>query len=124
MTLTKQYSHREGDIDQRCYISTHVDDGKAMFNHRPLYDGLIEVLEKRYGELKKATLTGFTGTTFTKHENGAFTRSQDGYILRFLESVGIKGLKPVKAPSQFDLFEGTSDSAPCSQKLYRTVIGV
>ena len=108
---------------QRCYVSTHVDDGKAMFNHRPLYDHLISVLEKRYGTLKKEPLSGFTGTTFTKHANGAFTRTQDGYILRFLESVGLKGITIAKVPSNMDLLADTSLSPPCDQKLYRTLIG-
>ena len=81
-------------------LSTNVDDGnKAVFNHRPLFDHLVQVLEERYGTLKKSPLTGFTGTTFTKHANGAFTRSQEGYILRFLESVNVKDLKIDKVPS-------------------------
>jgi hypothetical protein len=119
----KKIVHVPDAPSQRCYISTHVDDGKAVFNHRPLYDHLVSVLEARYGTLKKAPLTGFTGTSFLKHANGAFTRSQDGYILRFLDSVGIVGLAPSKVPSQADLFDDTTHSPPCDQSLYRTLIG-
>jgi hypothetical protein len=44
-------------------------------------------------------------------------------MLHFLESVGVKGLKPSKAPSQQYLFGDTSTSPPCDQKLYRTLVG-
>lgn len=108
---------------QRCYVSTHVDDGKAMFNHRPFYTHLIATLEAKYGELKKGPLTGFTGTTFTKHPNGSFTRSQEGYVHRFLTNVGVRGMKSARAPSQHDLFEEDTTSPPCDRKLYRTLIG-
>lgn len=108
---------------QRCYIGTHVDDGKAMYNHRPLYDHLVSVLEARYGELKKGPLSGFTGTSFHRHPSGAFTRSQDGYILRFLESVNVKGIALSKTPSKPDLFEEDSSSPPCDQSLYKSLIG-
>ena len=108
---------------RRCYVSTHVDDGKAVFNHRPFYEHLVAVLEEKYGELKKGPLVGFTGATFQLHSNGAFTRSQQGFARRFLDNVGIKGIQSAKAPSQFDLFEVDDDSPPCDQKLYRTLIG-
>jgi hypothetical protein len=108
---------------QRCYIGTHVDDGKAMYNHRPLYDHLVSVLEARYGELKKGPLSGFTGTSFHLHPSGAFTRSQDGYILRFLESVNVKGIALSKTPSKSDLFEEDSASPPCDPALYKSLIG-
>ena len=80
-------------------------------------------MEARYGILKKGTLTGFTGTTFTKHPNGAFTRDQSGFLLRFLDNVGIRGMKPVNAPSREDLFDMDPNSPPCDQSLYRTLIG-
>ena len=108
---------------RRCYISTHVDDGKAAFNYRPYYDRLVTTLEKRYGPLKKGVLTGFTGTSFTKHANRAFSRDQTGFTLRFLDNVGIKGMKSVNAPSQEDLFDVDPTSPRCDQKLYRTLIG-
>jgi hypothetical protein len=108
---------------RRCYLFTHVDDGKAMFNYRPFYDQLIGVLEKRYGKLRKGPLVGFTGTTFVKHDNGAFTRTQEGYILRFLSSVGVDDLTIVRVASQPDLFGDTSASPLCDRKLYRTLIG-
>jgi hypothetical protein len=110
-------------IDRRCYVSTHVDDGKAMFNYRPFYDQLIAILEQAYGELKKSKLTGFTGTSFELHKNGAFTRTQSGYILRFLENINVSGITIAKVPSTFDLFEDTSKSPSCDIKLYRTIIG-
>jgi hypothetical protein len=112
-----------GSHAQRCYISTHVDDGKAIFNHRPLYDHLVTVLEQRYGKLKKSPLTGFTGTSFKLHSNGAFTRSQDGYILRFLESVNVKGLKSTRAPSAPDLLAPSSHAPLCDPSLYKSLIG-
>ena len=108
---------------RRCYVSTHVDDGKATFNHRPYYSNLVDVLEKRYGTLKKGPLTGFTGTTFTKLTNGAFTRNQQGFARRFLDNVGLLGITKEKVPSQYNLFEEDPDSPPCDQKLYRTIIG-
>ena len=121
--IYKKIVQRKGKHAYRCYVGTHVDDGKAQFNHRPLYDHLIAVLEKRYGTLKKEVLTGFTGTAFTKHSNGAFTRSQEGYINRFLDSVGIVGLRSAKVPSTMELLSDTSLSPPCDQSLYRTLIG-
>ena len=54
-------------ITKRCYVSTHVDDGKAMFNCRSIYDNLVLVLERRYGLLKKQPLSSYTGTNFTRH---------------------------------------------------------
>lgn len=107
----------------RCYVSTHVDDGKAVFNHRPYYDHLVAVLEAAYGPLKKSVLSGFTGTSFQLHANGGFTRYQDGYILRFLESVNLKGLTLSKVPSNMDLYDDTSSSPLCDQSLYRSLIG-
>jgi hypothetical protein len=68
-------------VTKRCYVSTHVDDGKAMFNCRTLYDNLISVLEKRYGPLKKQPLSSFTRTTFTRHSiNCALTFSHEGRL--------------------------------------------
>jgi len=110
-------------VTKRCYVSTHVDDGKAMFNCRDIYDHLITVLEKRYGPLKKQPLSSYTGTNFIRHSNGAFSFSQEGYILRFLESVNVPGLVISKVPSNFDLFEDTSKSPLCDVKLYRSIIG-
>jgi hypothetical protein len=115
--------HPATGVARRCYVSTHVDDGEAMFNYRPFYDHLVSTLEKRYGELKKASLTGFTGATFQVHSNGAFTRSQEGYILRLLENVNVPGLAFSKVPSDFSLFEDTAHTPKCDIKLYRSVIG-
>jgi hypothetical protein len=112
-----------GEQQRRCYVSTHVDDGEAMFNYRPFYEHLIAVLERRYGELKKAPLTGFTGTTFQVHENGAFSRSQTGYIARFLASINVPGLAVSKVPSNLDLFADTSHTPKCDIKLYRSILG-
>ena len=94
-----------------------------MFNHCPLYAHLISVLEERCGTLKKGKLTSFTGTEFKLHDNSAFSRSQGGYVQRFLESVGVKGMQDKKVPSEHNLFESSSGSPPCDQKLYRTLIG-
>jgi hypothetical protein len=108
---------------RRCYVSTHIDDGSSMFNYRPFYTKLVERLERRYGELQKSKLNEYTGVNFTVHANGAFTRSQDGYILRFLESVNVPGLVISKVPSSHDLFDDTSASPPCDVKLYQKLLG-
>ena len=121
--IYKKVEQSADGVAKRCYVSTHVDDGEAMFNHRPFYDHLITTLEKRYGELKKAPLTGFTGATFQLHSNGAFTRSQEGFILRFLENINVPGLALGKVPSDYTLFEDTSHTPKCDIKLYRSVIG-
>jgi hypothetical protein len=110
-------------IRKRCYVSTHVGDGKVIFNHRPFYDDLVSALEQRYGALKKSTLVSYTGTTFSKHSSGAFTRSQEGYVLRFLDSIGIKGITTSKVPSTMDLFDDDPTSPLCDQPLYRSLIG-
>jgi hypothetical protein len=108
---------------RRCYVSTHVDDGSSMFNYRPFYTELVDRLERKYGELQKSKLNEFTGVNFTLHSNGAFTRSQEGYILRFLESVNVPGLAISKVPSVYSLFDDTSHSPPCDIKLYRSLLG-
>ena len=116
-------SKQERGPARRCYVSTHVDDGSAMFNYRPFYTDLVQWLERRYGELQKTKLTEYTGVTFVVHSNGAFTRSQDGYILRFLENVNIPGLVISTVPSLHDLFDDTSKSPPCDTKLYQKLLG-
>jgi len=112
-----------GAVAKRCYVGTHVDDGKSGFSHRPFYTHLISVLEERFGELKKSKLSGFTGTSFQLHSNGAFTRNQGGYIMRFLENVNVAGITISKIPSTFALFDDTSSSPKCDPKLYRCIIG-
>jgi hypothetical protein len=110
-------------IDKRCYVNTHVDDGKSIFNCRALYGSLIKILEQRYGPLKKQKLSSYTGTNFTFHSNGAFTRNQEGYITRFLASINLQGLTTAKTPSKMDLFADTSQSTLCDIKLYRSILG-
>jgi hypothetical protein len=121
--IYKKIVRNRHGVTSRCYVSTHVDDGKAMFNCRAIYDHLILILEKRYGPLKKQPLSSYTGTSFTRHANGAFTFSQEGYIMRFLESINVNGLALSKVPSTFDLFDDTSTSPPCDVKLYRSIVG-
>ena len=69
------------DIPFRCIVSTHVDDGRAMYNHRPFYDDLIRSLESRYGLLSKDdNTTSYTGSTFDSAPDGSFLLTQAGYI--------------------------------------------
>ena len=60
---------------------------------------------------------------FHLHANGAFTRSQDGFILRFLASVNISGIAISKVPSAPDLFESSADAPLCDPSLYKSLIG-
>ena len=110
-------------VAKRCYVNTHVDDGQAIFNSRDIYNDLISTLELRYGTLKKQPLTSYTGTIFKFHSNDAFTRTQEGFLLRFLQSINIRGLTSSKVPSKSDLFDDTSASSPCDIKLYRSILG-
>ena len=84
----------------RCIVSTHVDDGRAMYNHRPFYDDLVRTLETRYGPLSKDdNTTSYTGTTFLSDSSGAFQIAQEGYINRLLSSVNLPNLPIRSTPS-------------------------
>ena len=110
-------------IPLRCIVSTHVDDGRAMYNHRPFYDDLLRALEARYGPLSKDDqTTSYTGTTFSL-ESGGFRITQEGYVARLLASINLADLVVRSTPSDADLFGDTSDTPPCDAKVYRQLVG-
>jgi hypothetical protein len=110
-------------IPFRCIVSTHVDDGRAMYNHRPYYDDLIRTLEARYGPLSKDDITtSYTGTTFA-FTDGSFTITQEGYVARLLASTNLPDLAVSSVPSDADLFSDTSGSPPCDARVYRQLVG-
>ena len=112
------------DIPFRCIVSTHVDDGRAMYNHRPFYDDLIRSLESRYGLLSKDdNTTSYTGSTFDSAPDGSFLLTQAGYIQRLLDSTNLTDLTVRSTPSDSDLFGDTSDTPPCHAKTYRQLVG-
>ena len=107
----------------RCLVSTHVDDGRAMYNHRPFYNDLITTLEKRYGPLSKDdNTTSYTGTTFAQ-ESGGFKITQEGYVARLLASINLINLAIRSTPSDDDLFGDTSGTPLCNPKTYRQLVG-
>jgi hypothetical protein len=111
-------------VPYRCIISTHVDDGRAMYNHRPFYDDLIRSLESRYGTLSKdENTTSYTGTTFSTSPDGAFNITQEGYIQRLLASINLPNLPVRSTPSDDDLFSDTSHMPLCDAKTFRQLIG-
>jgi hypothetical protein len=108
----------------RCIVSTHVDDGRAMYNHRPFYDSLISTLEERYGPLSKEdNTTSYTGTTFDAAPDGSFLLTQAGYIGRLLASTNLPDLAIRSTPSDADLFGDTSSTPLCKAKTYRQLVG-
>ena len=108
----------------RCLISTHVDDGRAMYNHRPFYDELIAALEAKYGQLSKDdNTTSYTGSTFDASPDGSFRLTQEGYVRRLLDSVNYPNLGTRSTPSDSDLFSDTSHMPPCDAKVYRHMVG-
>ena len=112
-------------IPFRCIVSTHVDDGRAMYNHRPFYDDLISTLEKRYGPLSKDdNTTSYTGSTFRSDKDGAFEITQEGYVRRLLASANLPPDLPVlPTPSDADLFGDTSAMPRCDATTYRKLVG-
>ena len=77
-------------LQRRCIVSTHVDEGRAMYNYRPFWDHLIRVLEERYGTLSKDdSTTSYTGCTFHLQSDGAFAITQEGYTARLLDSINL-----------------------------------
>ena len=109
---------------RRCIVSTHVDDGRAMYNHRPFYDQLINALEERYGPLSKDdNTTSYTGCTFAVAPDGSFTITQEGYTARLLDSINMKELSPRSTPSDSDLFTDASDTPLCPPQPYRQLVG-
>lgn len=114
----------DADIPLRCIVSTHVDDGRAMYNHRKFYGDLIATLEARYGVLSKDdNTTSYTGSTFS-HGEGAFQLTQEGYVTRLLQSANLPpGLPTRSTPSDADLFGDTSGTPACDPKTYRQLVG-
>jgi hypothetical protein len=112
------------DVPYRCIVSTHVDDGRAMYNHRPFFDDLVRTLEGRYGPLSKEDHTSsYTGTTFSSDSSGAFQITQEGYINRLLASTNRPDLTIRSTPSDSDLFCDTSHMPLCDATTYRQLIG-
>ena len=111
-------------VPHRCIVSTHVDDGRVMYNHRPFYDDLIRTLELRYGPLSKDEHTSsYTGTTFSNTPDGAFSITQEGYVQRLLASINIPDLPARSTPSDDDLFSDTSHLPLCDATTFRQLIG-
>ena len=111
-------------VPYRCIVSTHVDDGRAMYNHRIFYDDLVRVLEARYGPLSKEdNTTSYTGATFTNYPDGAFQITQEGYLQRLFNSLNLSDLPIRSTPSDSDLFSDTSHMPPCDAKTFRQLIG-
>jgi hypothetical protein len=111
-------------VPYRCIVSTHVDDGRAMYNHRIFYDDLVRVLEMRYGPLSKDdNTTSYTGTTFTNNLDGSFQITQEGYLQRLFSSINFSDMPTRSTPSDADLFSDTSHMQPCDAKIFRQLIG-
>ena len=111
-------------VPHRCIVSTHVDDGRAMYNHRPFYEDLIRTLESRYGPLSKDEHTSsYTGTTFSTASDGAFNITQEGYVQRLIASTNLQNLPVRSTPSDDDLFSDTSHMPLCDATTFRQLIG-
>ena len=115
------------DPHRKCIISTHVDDMRLLDNLPQLSRDAINALEKRFGVMRvnSPSLT-FTGVESQVLANGSIMQTQDRYIARLAQNIGVAHMLPVELPAQIDFFRlSTSivDIQPVDPAVYQSLTG-
>ena len=95
-----------------CVVSTHVDDFRSIANAAPhLAAYLQKCLTDRYGEVTNPNSGVYAGIEYSVLPNGGVRTTQNAYIARIANKIGVAHLPPVLTPALMDFFElSTSDS--------------
>lgn len=103
---------RESHNGKMCVVSTHVDDFRSLTNAAPhLSAYLRKCLTDRYGEVTNPNSGVYAGIEYSVLPNGGVRTTQNAYIARIANKVGVAHLPPVLTPALMDFFElSTSDS--------------
>ena len=111
-TFVKFNAHDSG---LKCIINTHVDDMRILDNSLSLAQDAVVALEKRFGPMRSnsPSLT-FTGVECKQFSNGAVMQSQDRYIVRLAQAVGVAHMPPVEMPAHDDFFKPSDHQALAS----------
>ena len=102
------------DPGLKCIINTHVDDLRFVHNTSTLSRDAIVALEARFGPMRvnSPSLT-FTGIECQQLSTGAVMQSQNRYIARLADSVGVSHLPPVQKPVSLDFFKRSVSITDC-----------
>ena len=111
----------------KCIINTHVDDLRFVHNSPSIARTAIVALEARFGILRvNAPSLTFTGIECQQLSTGAVMQSQNRYIVRLAESVGVAHLSPIQQPAPLDFFKlsvSVDDCVPFDVTQYQSLTG-
>jgi len=116
-----------GDSGKMCQVSTHVDDFRSLTNSAPhLSAHLRRTLVDRFEEVTDVASGVFVGVEHNVLSNGAVQITQNSYIRRVAERVGVAHLPPVPSPAGRDFFDvsvSPDDVVPCDVSVYQSLTG-
>jgi len=100
----------KSDPNKKCILNSVVDDFKTLDNDSSLSDSLRDALKKRFTNITSHDLsTTFAGIESRTLEDGGIFHSQNRYILRTAETLGVSELPPVDIPAHEDFFKELTD---------------
>ena len=119
------------DPGKKCVVSVHVDDGRALDNSPFLTARLLRVLEARFGPLTKSSSAGafkgtFAGIEMTQLSNGGILTTQDSYIQRVANVIGVQHMESIDVPCEKDFFSvsiSAADLVPVAPVKYQSLTG-
>ena len=124
MTFVK---HDSRDPGRKCVVNVHVDDFRTIDNAPELRQSLILALEARFGHLTThSPCITFAGVEFKIHPSGAVSTTQDRYIARVADRVGVTHLPSTDVPIHSDFFQPSvtdSDCMPVPPLVYQALTG-
>ena len=114
----------DGKPGSLCLI--HVDDGQMLSCYPEHWTRLVEVMERRFGPLKKVIPSkGHVGINSIFYPDGSFSTNKEGYIWKALQTVDPENkLVPVKTPSLKDLFVDDETSPSINLNWHQQLIGL
>jgi len=115
------------DSQKMLAVSTCVDDFRAIDNQAPhLAEKLKNCLVVHYHEVTTSATKTFAGIEYTLYPNGSVLTTQDRYIRRLGDKVGIAHMPPVSNPALKDFFESSvlpADIIPVDLMVYQSLTG-
>ena len=111
----------------KCIISTHVDDMRILDNYPLLCQDALVALENRFGKLRVdcPSLT-FTGVESQLLPDGSILQSQDRFVARLAQNIGVHHMSPVVLPAHADFFKrsiSSEDMLFVDPSLYQSLTG-
>ena len=116
----------KSDPNIKCIVNAVVDDFKTLDNEPSLSNSLRDALKKRFTNITyNEVSTTFAGIESRTLDDGGIFHSQNRYITRTAETLGVSELPPVDIPVHDDFFKELSgdDLSDFDPTRYQNLIG-